>query len=89
MSQSEVPEAVVSLTQVLIESPGLRTWFCSLERLSDSARSAAFTHMAGQMRAAGEDADLTAAIALLAHPGMYDTVLAAVRERAKEITSNP
>jgi len=36
--------------------------------------------MAAQMRAAGEDVDLTNAVAALARPKVYETVLEAVRE---------
>jgi hypothetical protein len=40
--------------------------------------------MAKQMREAGDNADLTSAVSILARPKMYKTVLAAVRERVNE-----
>jgi hypothetical protein len=40
--------------------------------------------MAKEMREAADDADLTSAVSILARPKMYETVLAAVRERVNE-----
>ena len=84
MPQSEIPEGMVKLAHALVEAPHLRLWFYSLEQLSGALRNAAFSEMAAQMRDAGEDADLSSAVALLARPKMYETVLAAVRERVDE-----
>ena len=84
MPQSVVPEGMVQLAHALVETPHLRSWFYSLELLSDTVRNAAFGQMAAQMRTAGEDPELTAAVAMLAEATMYETVLAAVRERVDE-----
>ena len=84
MPQSVVPEGMAKLAHAFVESPQLRSWFYSLEQLSGALRNAAFSQMAAQMRDVGEDADLTDAVAMLAQPRMYETVLAAVRERVDE-----
>jgi hypothetical protein len=84
MPPSDVPEGMVKLAHALVETPHLRSWFYSLEQLSDSLRQTAFSQMAAQMRNAAEDADLSDAVAMLAQPRMYETVLAAVRERVDE-----
>ena len=84
MPQSAIPEGMVKLAHALVEKPHLRSWFYSLEELSDTLRKAAFIEMASQMRNAKEDADITEAVGALARPKMYETVLAAVRERVDE-----
>ena len=88
MPQSDAPAGMVKLAHVLVEAPYLRSWFYSLEHLSRSLRHTAFGQMAAQMRSAGEEPDLTSAVAMLAQPRMYERVLAAVRERVDE-TSRP
>jgi hypothetical protein len=60
----------------------------SLEHLSRTHRETAFTHMAARMRDAGDEADLISAVSILARPKMYETVLAAVRERVDEANSH-
>jgi len=84
-SSAPIPEGMVRLTHALVETPSLREWFYRLESLSLALRNAAFSQMAGEMRSEGEGAELTSAVALLARPGMYETVLAATRERVKEV----
>jgi hypothetical protein len=84
MPQSGIPESMVKLAHALVETPHLRSWFYSLEQLSGALRNASFNQMAAQMRNAAEDPELTAAVAMLAQPRMYETVLAAVRERVDE-----
>ena len=86
MPQPEVPEGMVKLAHTLVETPHFRSWFYALEKLPKRARKTSFSEMAAQMRRAGEDADLTDAVATLAHPKMYETVLEAIRERVAEIT---
>ena len=85
MSQSRVPEGVVKFAHALVEAPHLRLWFYSLEKLSDDLRKSAFIEMACRMRDGREDIDLTEAVNALARPKMYETVLAAVRERVDEV----
>ena len=71
MPQSEVPEGMIKLAHALVETPGLRLWFCSLEQMPDWRRHLAFRRMAAKMQRAGEDRDLTVAIDMLAQPRVY------------------
>jgi len=84
MPRSVIPEGLVKLAHALVETPHLRVWFYSLEQLPARLRRSAFNQMAAQMRDAGEDPDLASAVAMLALSNMYETVLAAVRERVDE-----
>ena len=88
MSQTEVPEGVVNLAHALVETQHLRAWFYALERLPVSFREAAFSEMAAQMRSVGEDSSLADAVASLANPKMYQSVLETVRERVDETMPN-
>jgi hypothetical protein len=80
---SDIPEEMVSLAHALVETETLRSWFFALEALPLSLRSAAFADMAAQMRTQGEDPGLSAAVAALVDPKMYESVLEAVRERCR------
>jgi hypothetical protein len=84
MPQSAVPEGLVKFAHALVEDAHLQSWFYSLEHLPRAHRNAAFAQMAKEMREAADDADLTSAVSILAGPKMYETVLAAVRERVNE-----
>ena len=84
MSQPAIPEYIVTLTHTLVETPHLRVWFYSLEKLPDWRRHIAFRRMAARMHTAGEDRDLVTAIAMVAQPRINETVLAVVRERVDE-----
>jgi hypothetical protein len=84
MPQSAIPEGVVKLAHAVVESASLRSWFYSLEQLPRTHRDEALLQMAQKMRQAREDPDLVSAVSLLARPKMYETVLAAVRERVDE-----
>jgi hypothetical protein len=86
MPQSKVSESVVNLTHAFVETHHLRAWFYALERLPVSFRYRLFSEVAGQMRAAGEDPKLADALASLANPKMYQSVLEAVRECVGEAT---
>jgi len=88
MAQTEVPEGMVNLAHALVETQHLRAWFYALERLPLSFRETAFSEMAAQMRSGGEDARLAEAVASLANPQMYQSVLDAVRERVGKTTPN-
>jgi hypothetical protein len=81
MQKTKVPEGVVNLAHALVETHHLRAWFYALERLPVSFRETAFSEMAAQMRTAGEDSELADAVASLANPKMFQSVLEAVRER--------
>jgi hypothetical protein len=84
MQQAEVPDSVVNLAHALVETRHLRAWFYALERLPVSFRATAFSKMAAQMRAGGEDPKLADAVASLANPKMYQSILETVRERVGE-----
>ena len=84
MPQAEIPEGVVNLAHTLVETKHLRAWFHALERLPPSFRETAFSEMAAQMRSAGEDPGLADAVASLANPKMYQSVLETVRRRAMQ-----
>jgi hypothetical protein len=81
MPQSAAPEGMVKLAHTLVETPHLRSWFFSMEALSDALRKAAFIEMASRMRQAKDDAEITDAVEALARPKMYETILLIVRER--------
>jgi len=87
MPQAEVPQEMVNLAHALIETKDLRAWFYALERLPISVRQTAFSEMAAQMRRAGEDSELANAVASLANPKIYQSVLETVRERVGDTTS--
>ena len=80
---SNIPEEMVSLAQTLVETESLRSWFFALEAVPVAIRSAAFAQMAAQMRSEGEDPPLSAAVASLVRPSIYESVLQAVRERCR------
>jgi hypothetical protein len=84
MAQTIVPEGMVKLAQALVEDAYLRSWFYALDKLPKRLRKKSFSATAAQMRAAGEDVDLTNAVAALARPKVYETVLEAVHERVGE-----
>lgn len=88
MSQTDVSEGMVNLTHAFVEAQHLRAWFYALERLPISFREMAFREMAAQMRRAGEDPKLADAVASLANPKMYQSVLETVRERVGETKPN-
>jgi hypothetical protein len=82
MSKGKVPEKVADVAHALVETQQLRAWFYALERLPLSLRETAFSHMAAHMRSAGEDPTFAEAVASLANPKIYQSVLETVRERA-------
>ena len=86
MEHAEVPEGMVNVAHAFVEAEPLRAWFYALERLPVSIRETAFSEMAAQMRNAGEDPRLTEAVASLANPKMFQSVLEAVRERVGKAT---
>ena len=79
---------MVNLAHALVETAQLRSWFYALEQLPEPLRETSFSEMAAKMRAAGEDVDLIEAVAALARPKMYETVLEAVRERVGDTEPN-
>ena len=84
MGEMDVPEGMVNLAHALVEDAKLRNCFYTLEKLPKRVRKESFAEMAAEMRAKEEDVDLTDAVLALARPRVYETVLAAVRERVSE-----
>ena len=84
MGEMDVPEGMVNLAHALVEDAKLRNCFYTLEKLPKRVRKESFAEMAAEMRAKQEDVDLTVAVLALARPRVYETVLAAVRERVSE-----
>jgi hypothetical protein len=72
---------VADVAHALVETQQLRAWFYALERLPASLREMAFFHMAAHMRSAGEDPAFADAVASLANPKVYQSVLETVRDR--------
>lgn len=81
MSRSHIPEGMVKLTHALVEDAGLRAWFVGLARLSRPRRNTALAEMVAEMRREREDPELVWAVDCLIHPGIYESILGAVRER--------
>ena len=84
--KSEVTEGMVKFAHALVEARQLRAWFYALERLPASVRDTTFSEMAAQMRRDREDSELADAVASLANPKIYQSVLDAVRDRVGDIT---
>ncbi len=76
-----IPEALVQLVQALVNDTALREWFESLAMFSPRERAAEFQAVAARMRDE-HHTDLAHAVSLLAAPGMYEAVQAAVTELA-------
>ena len=79
--ETKVSEEMVNLTQAVIETQQLRAWLCALERLPVSVRETTFSEMAAVLRQGGEDSGLADAVASLANPKIYQSVLETIRER--------
>ena len=75
-----IPEPLVSFVQALVDDESLRDWFESLADVSGRERAIEFTGVATRMRESGEHPELAHAVALLAAPGMFEAVLATLRE---------
>lgn len=75
-----LPESLVQIVQALADDEDLALWFENLEGESAAVRTAEFRRTAARMSEASPDAALAHAISLLAVPGMYESVLAALRE---------
>ena len=88
MPGAEVSEGMVNFAHALVETQHLRAWFYAFERLPISFRQTTFCEMATQMREAGEDPKLADAVALLANPKIYQSVLDTIRERLGEKPPN-
>lgn len=79
-----LPDALVRITQALVEDEGLALWFETVMEADLRVREAEFRQMAKRMRAANADSELTHAVGLLAVPGVSDGVLAAFKELRRE-----
>ena len=87
--ETEVPEEMVNLTQAVIETQQLRAWFYALKRLPASVRETTFSEMAAEMRRASDASGLADAVASLAIPKIYQSVLETIRERAAGFRPGP
>jgi hypothetical protein len=83
VSDTELPEALVRLAQVVAQDSGLRARVLSFRELSEANRGEAFRLLAERMKAASEDADLTDAVALLAKPEIFSAVCGVLEEGAQ------
>jgi hypothetical protein len=88
MPKSEITEAMVKITLTFIETKHLREWFYGLERLPVPVRQKALSEMAAQIRRDSEDTDVAEAVASLANPDIYQSVLETVRERVGDATQS-
>jgi hypothetical protein len=86
MQQREITEAMVKMTLAFIETQRLREWFYGLEHLPVSVRQTALSEMTTQMRRDSQDTELVEAVASLANPDIYQSVLETVRERIGNTT---
>jgi hypothetical protein len=84
----EVTEGMVKFAHALVETQHLRAWFYALERLPVSVRDTAFSEIAAQMRRDGDDPELADAVASLANPKVYQSILDTVRERVGDTTQH-
>ena len=80
MKSAVVLDELTKFIAVLVEDEELRAWFESFESMPETLRGAEFVGLAGRMRAAGEDAELVRATALLAEPEIYEGVRRTLRE---------
>jgi hypothetical protein len=87
MPEREVSEGLMNLTQAVVETQQLRAWFYALERLPLSVRRTTFTEIAAAMRRSLEDLELADAVASLANPKIFRSVLNTIRERVGDSTS--
>ena len=77
---TELPDALVRITQALLVDEDLALWFETVMEAKPKAREIEFRQMAARMRNSGADRDLTHAVGLLAIPGISESVLAAFHE---------
>jgi hypothetical protein len=75
MSGNPIPEELVLLLHAVSEDRRLREWLLSLEQFPPAMRQAELLRMTAEMRAAGEDAALTAA-----KPHFYAAACSTLRE---------
>ena len=80
MKSAAVLDELTKFIAVLVEDEDLRAWFESFAALPEMLRAAEFAGLAGRMRAAGEDAELVRATALLAEVEIYEGVRRALQE---------
>ena len=80
MDESHISDEVVTLVHAIRDHEQLREWLFRLEQCPDSVRRVALDEMITQMRAAGEDDTLIAAISQLARPAICTAACKALRE---------
>ena len=84
MPDPQIPEAVVSLVNAVCEDDGICEFIFKFEKFSDAVRRKAFKQMAAQLRAAGEDEEVAAALAMLCDPHLYHAACDTLREFRSE-----
>lgn len=80
MSDSAIPEALVSFLHAVSEDGELSGQLLNLERLPLASRQSALRDMAAQMRESGEDAAVADAIESLILPHFYEAACSTLRE---------
>jgi hypothetical protein len=76
-----VNNEMINMVHLFAEDRRLRAWFATVEEQPPTARAAAFEQMVHEMRTAGENARLIAAVSALSAPHMFSLV----RERVHEL----
>ena len=79
-----MPEAVTHFVQALVVDDELREWFESLAEFPEADRATEFLQMATRIRESGEHEEIAHATALLATPGVYESVREAMLELLEE-----
>jgi hypothetical protein len=77
---TELPDSIVRIVQVLVEDEDLQLWFEHLESCTPATRARELRETATRMRNVSPDRDIADGLALIATPGVYEAVLASVRE---------
>ena len=79
MSESQIPEELVTFIEVLHEDGDLRAWFDSFADSPEWQRADEFRRLAMRMHGGGEHPHLVRATALLAEPEIYAAVVSTLQ----------
>ena len=80
MSESAIPEALVSFLHAISEDGELSGQLLGLARLPLASRQSALRDMAAQMRSSGEDSAVADAVEALTLPHFYEAACSTLRE---------
>jgi hypothetical protein len=80
MNKGHISDEVVTLVHAIRDDAHLCEWLFCLEQCPESVRRIAFAEMIAQMRAAGEDGNLIAALSELSRTDIYMAACKALRE---------